>query len=759
MAKMDINKIRDKHDIAELIGRYVALTKDGSEFKACCPFHEEKTPSFSVVPDKGFYHCFGCGAHGDVIDFVSEYQGISFRDACEQLGGDLADDFTPVKPKPAKERFDPYKDYTPVKTGNLIEPGQKIDLINPKRDGKVWRNAQPLMASPYYTATGDLHGYVLRLEIDGEKQNPMVRWCKCPDGSEGWCRYPFEEPRLLYGLNDLIDNPNKQVLITEGEKACDAAHQAAAGKVVTVTWSGGTNAISKSDWGLMKGRKVILWPDNDPVGQKAALELATILIEIGAESVHWIIVPEDLPDGWDCADREWTTEEFFAFCREYKQDLPKPQQEPEEPEQRESMPPEYCYGADEHLQVPEKPQQFDWRAELMQKDDGSLVGNVHNAQLMLGYHPAIKGVLAYNEFTKQIDIVSRPPWQNENAKYPRQLTDVDDTRATAWLERKGIKLGINVVHNTIVSAAHHNPYNPLQNYLNSLQWDGTQRLEMALHYLMGCPDNEYVRAVSKRFLIGAVARALDPGCKMDTMLILEGDQGLKKSTAIGELFGEDWFTDELSDLGSKDAAMQIQGVWGVEIAELSQMNRAEAARIKEWITRQVDRFRPPYGRNIISAPRQCVLIGTVNPEGGYLKDATGGRRFWPVKCSKINIGWIKQRRDQLWAEAVVAYRSGERWWFDNDERHIAQAEQEERYESDPWSDRVLNHVRWQPETSVSEIMGAALELPSSQQTQQAQNRIAKILVADGWKRIQRKVDNKKRWLYVKSWTAPGYVKK
>lgn len=395
--------------------------------------------------------------------------------------------------------------------------------------------------------------------------------------------------------------------------------------------------------------------------------------------------------------------------------------------------------------------EYDWRSDLIFKKDGLTIENsINNAQILFSYHDEMRGVLGFNEFSKSVDVLCSPPWKDNAKKYPRAINDVDDTRATAWLERLGCKLQIGNVHNALVSAAHHNPFNPLVDFLEGLEWDGKARINNVLHKLFGCPDDEYTASVSRRFLVGSVARAIDAGCKMDTMLILEGPQGLKKSTAVAELYGEDWFTDELGDLGSKDAALQVQGVWAVEIAELATMNRAESNRIKEWITRREDRFRPPYGRNIVRAPRQCVLIGTVNPEGGYLKDATGGRRFWPVKCTLINVEWIKKYRLQIWAEAVAAYKNNERWWFDKDEMHIAQEQQEMRYESDAWTDQIkefLDDPSRTKQISVSEIMNDCLDLPAAQQTQIAANRVAKVLTADGYHRVRRRIAGKLKWVY------------
>ena len=218
--------------------------------------------------------------------------------------------------------------------------------------------------------------------------------------------------------------------------------------------------------------------------------------------------------------------------------------------------------------------------------------------------------------------------------------------------------------------------------------------------------------------------------------------------AIEALFGEAWFSDELADMGSKDAAMQLQGVWAIEVAELATMYRAESNRLKEWLTRRADRYRPPYGRNVVTAPRQCVLVGTVNPEGGYLKDPTGGRRFWPVRCEFVDTVGIERMRDHLWAEATAAYKAGEIWWLVGDELPNAKREQEARYESDPWEDKIAEGIAWKKTVSVSDIMTDVLYLQSHQQTHGAQIRVSKVLTTFGYRRVQRRDDDGKRqWLY------------
>ena len=202
---------------------------------------------------------------------------------------------------------------------------------------------------------------------------------------------------------------------------------------------------------------------------------------------------------------------------------------------------------------------------------------------------------------------------------------------------------------------------------------------------LGVEDTDYSRAVGSRWLISAVARIFQPGAKADCCLILEGLQGIRKSTALRTIAGE-YFTDELADLGSKDAAMQTRGVWIIELSELDNLSHAEVARIKAFMSRATDRFRPPYGMRLVESARQCVFAGTVN-HGTYLRDETGGRRFWPVVCGRIDVEGLGEVRDQLWAEAKARYQSGCPWWLDTpDLVQLASDQQEARYEGDPWEE-------------------------------------------------------------------------
>jgi predicted P-loop ATPase len=292
---------------------------------------------------------------------------------------------------------------------------------------------------------------------------------------------------------------------------------------------------------------------------------------------------------------------------------------------------------------------------------------------------------------------------------------------------------------------------------------------------LGAEPSDYVRAVGAKFLIGGVARVYRPGVKNDTCLILEGEQGALKSTALRTLAGDDFFSDDISELGSKDSVMQTRGIWIIELSELDAMAKGEVSRIKAFMSRQVDRIRPPYGRRVIEAPRECIFAGTVNKDT-YLKDETGGRRFWPVKCGRINVVDLARDRDQLWAEARERFRANHPWWF-TDKALIDSAAEESRarYEGDPWDDLIAEWLK-NPNERFDNTGHPLAEMTSNSSsvtlkdvlihcigkrpdawTQADQNRVARSLTAKGWKRKLKRSGDEREWRYFAPVTSMGGV--
>lgn len=373
----------------------------------------------------------------------------------------------------------------------------------------------------------------------------------------------------------------------------------------------------------------------------------------------------------------------------------------------------------------------EWANQLHYTDSGLRHKSVGNAMLMLENLPDLQDVFRFNTFTKEVEITRDLPW---SSAVDRSITETDVTQVIRWLEDQG-QFGINqaLAFSAIQAVAEHHSYHPLQEWLRDLRWDQTPRIDRWLSYYLGCEDSEYIRAIGAKFLVGCVARAMRPGCKFDNMLILEGPQGIMKSTSLAILFGKEYFTDEIADFGSKDAAMQLQGVWCVEVAELSTFTRSAAERTKEFVSRRVDRIRPPYGRLLVKWPRTAVLVGTTNVTSGYFQDHTGNRRFWPVLCSSIDAEALKTDRHQLWAEAMARYSGGGQWWLEGQEIALATAEQDSRYDEDAWHHLIAAYVSGRTSITTHEILTTCLQVSVPQINDPMKKRVARTLSSLGWK--------------------------
>lgn len=317
---------------------------------------------------------------------------------------------------------------------------------------------------------------------------------------------------------------------------------------------------------------------------------------------------------------------------------------------------------------------FSWKIDLDRTDKDKLKPTLKNLVLILENDIA-PNVFKRDLFTNSDSYGVATPW---GAKVGDILTDDDCVKIKIWFSEKWkIEPSVNIVLEAMIIIAIENAYHPVKNYLESLTWDGVPRVETWCKTYLGAEAAEpYLSDVSRKFMIAAVARVYEPGIKFDNMLIFEGLQGIGKSTVGSILASPNWFLDGIPDLHDKDSALNLQGNWIVEMGELSNLKRSDVETVKGFITRQIDKVRPPYGKRYISSKRQCVFFGTTNAED-YLKDKTGNRRFWPVKVADVDIEGLREDRDQLWAEALYLYDVvGEKLWLDDDEAK-EQAEQEQ----------------------------------------------------------------------------------
>lgn len=626
---------------------------------------------------------------GDLISLYAAMHGIKQIEAAKQLAnGHDFDGIVPVRVEAQK----PKRQVT-------LPPGPIESMRHPK-------HGEPSRSWEYRDADGSLLGYVARYDpVGGKKQ--IVPFTYAEPG--GWGMGQWPEPRPLYGLHDLAKAPQAAVLVVEGEKAADAARVIVAGRYVVVTWPGGSQAWRKVDWSPLAGRKLLLWPDADRPGAECMVAIGQHLLP-NATEVKLLDVTGQ-PDGWDAADSGFAWDTFLAWAKPRASVVTAIVEAPpvrEEPPPVTEAPPEPDVVPEPAVEVP-KPEKKrilgaagskgqtwavdypwegrPWANRMICTDAGAPKPLLANAITAIELDPDWQGVLAHDSFGLRTVSVKQPPIGMDVRE--GEWTDVHDSLTAVWLQRHGIQVQKNLAAQAVEVVAHQHAFHPVRDYLNSLTWDGTERLEHWLIDYCTVEDTHYTRSVGKLWLIAGVARIMQPGCKLDNALIFESPQGKGKSSALRVLGGK-WFTDDNSEMGTKDSKQEMQGVWIMELAELSSVSRSSIETIKAFIPRQFDRFRAAYAARVLQAPRQAIFGGSVNNRE-YLKD-DHNRRFWPILVNgRINLKALQDARDQLWAEALHRYRAGERWWIDDDLDpellNAAREQQESRRVVDEWENK------------------------------------------------------------------------
>ncbi len=356
-------------------------------------------------------------------------------------------------------------------------------------------------------------------------------------------------------------------------------------------------------------------------------------------------------------------------------------------------------------------------AELLEEGrDGVPLATLLNFVTILEGDPKFSGRCQRDEFRLRTVVDGSP------------VRDDDETAINLEIARMyGIRASSTLVGEAVRHVGNQHPTHGPREYLDSLAWDGVVRTETWLTEHCGAEDTPLIREFGRAFLVGAVARVMQPGCKVDNVLILVGQQGIGKSRAFATLAGPDWFSDSAIDFASKDAYQQLPGVWIFELAELDSLRRSETSAVKAYISAQIDHYRPSYGRNTVDVPRQTVFVGTTN-EPEFLRDPSGSRRFWPVAVTVINLDALAAERDQLWAEARWRFDQGETWWL-SPEGEQARIEASEPYrEVDAWEAPIEKWAgeREEPFT-VADVLGAALAVEIARQTKRDGMRVASIL--------------------------------
>lgn len=340
----------------------------------------------------------------------------------------------------------------------------------------------------------------------------------------------------------------------------------------------------------------------------------------------------------------------------------------------------------------------EWLKGLSIDKKGSPLSTIENVVLVLENDPYLKGKLAFNAFSTRQIIVGNLPWRRmRTGKY---WTDTDDANVRLYFERCYKIVGATKIEDGLKVVFERNVFHPVREYLLGLVWDGRRRVETVLRDFLGAGETGYVRAVSRKFLVGAVARAMNPGIKFDTAIIFIGPQGLGKSTFIEKLAkNKEWYSDSFGSLENNRATEQIQGKWLIEMPELSGMKKTEVSEMKHFMSQNTDTYRPAYAKRVADFPRQCIFIGTTN-ETDFLSDVTGNRRYWPVNlfggCPWYSVHVdLDGMVDQIWAEAYVMYAMGEKLHLSRQEEQWAkeiQIEHTEEYQHGPAIIDYLNRL-------------------------------------------------------------------
>lgn len=396
-----------------------------------------------------------------------------------------------------------------------------------------------------------------------------------------------------------------------------------------------------------------------------------------------------------------------------------------------------------------------WQKNLLRSQHAKVLGCFTNLVLVLQNDDRFKGRIVYDQFSADVWVIKPLPWDKQVSFKPRRIDwDNGDEQhlrmfMAAWPYEVSVKRGDAI--EAIEHVAHEREYHAVQQYLESVQWDGVQRIDDFFIRHLGAMDNDYTRTVSRKFFIQAIARAMQPGCEAHGVLVLEGDQRIGKSTIL-KILGGDWFSDTSIHIGTRVGYASMAGVWIRELPEFKDVLRVDPAEAKAFFTAAEDKYVPPYGRKPIVVKRSGIFAGTYNPSGaGMLTDPTGGGRYWPVYCHAVSVDFdaVKGERDQVWAEALTAFRNNEKWWITRDDSSFEMVwdEQESRYVGDAWEEMIGDWVVGRGEFTMESVLKDCLKLEPRDMSRAAQTRVGVSLVRLGFKKIRKRINGIRAYLY------------
>lgn len=657
--------------------------RSGAGWMARCPCHDDSTASLKIDDADDGKVLLHCHAGCEQAAIIDHLKSAGVWKANGTRTA-LAPAARPAKPAPAAR----------AGLGKIVETYDYVDL------------------------DGELRYQVCRFEPKTFRQ-------RHPEG-DGWSWNMKGVELIPYRLPEVVEQVRKGlgVFVVEGEK--DVNSLWSIGCVATCNVGGaGKWRPEYGQW--FKGATVIVLPDNDEPGRNHAEQVQSML-SATASKVVTLHLP-GLPDKGDVTDwiqRGGTKDQLATMVKEALAGrLPEPPPKPE-PQVPDVMPTAGLALWEE--------------LGLALTDKGAPLMNLDNVVRAIEADIELRGRIWYDEFLDAIVTT----WQGPQ----RQWKDADDVLLQLYMQRHiGLnKIGVQTCHDAALVAAFHDTRNECRDWLSGLRWDGVPRLRHLMSEGFGGAENAYTEAVGRCWVISMVARVMRPGCKVDTVPVLEGSQGAGKSTGLSILGGK-WFVECHESVMTKDFYGVLQGHMLVEIAEMHSFSRSEVERIKGVISNQKDRYRKAYGRNTEDHPRQTVLVCTTNRDD-WQKDDTGARRFWPVRCGQVDLDWLRHNREQLFAEAVQLYREGCSWWdvplLDQ------QREVDARRDVDSWESVIDAWLAGVDRPTTSDILSDCLKLDIGRHDQMVQKRVSRVMRVLGWRQHVTKVGSRNIRVWVKN---------
>jgi hypothetical protein len=720
--KIDFNAINER-----LLSNYLATLQqwfpNGQKLGAewCVgSLSGERGKSLKIHVRKGVWKDFSSGEGGsDPVSLYAAIHGITQAESASRL-----DTAAPVAVTPVVTDDD---GFTPV-----TDPPDDLP------DAGITHGQR----YTYQTQDRRVLGVVVRTDgPQGKTYRPRTPW-RDADGQIVWRWKGFTCPRPLYGQQLLSAYQQAVVAIVEGEKCADILARAIPGTPV-LTWPGGAGGVDHVDWTPLRGRRVVLWPDADEPGRKAMARVGAILTALGC--VVKTVTLGDVPSGWDVADAvedDWTRDDITALlagARPLAEEAPIVARTVTTTQAARTPQGDAVQRVEVREEFGPVPRADHARYGLQIGAGGKYVPCLDSLCRIMELHDYWRGHIWWDSFLERVqtDVWGEvEPW-----------TDQHSSKACRWMQSvfELPTASTDRVHEAAISVARDNRRNVVTEWLESLTWDGVPRMVDLMPTGFGAGPDPYHRRVGECWLLSLVARVMSPGCKVDTMPVFEGSQGLGKSSALATLGGE-WFGECHEDFGSKDFVLSLKGKWLIEVAEMHSFRRQDVDRLKGIMSTRIDRVRVPYGRMTEEHPRQSVFAGTTNRDD-WQADDTGARRFWPVRCGFLDLKWLTDCREQLFAEALRRYQEGENWWSVPAEAAAAAAD--ERRPEDPWEAVLADHIEPTRTYSSRELMNHPLQIDTENQSQATAARVGRVLRRLGWVSQPIRIDGilQKRWKF------------